>query len=53
MVGLFQLEKKDNSWIWRQIELISKYFNFSLSDPIKKIPQEALDFILNGGKESL
>ena len=31
---------------------IPAFFNFSLSDPIKKIPQEALDFILNGGKES-
>lgn len=50
--GIIPIGKKDNSWIWRQIELISKYFNFSLSDPIKKIPQEALDFILNGGKES-
>ena len=50
--GIVPIGKKDNSWIWRQIELISKYFNFSLSDPIKKIPKEALDFILNGGKES-
>ncbi|MBT4813082.1 MAG: excinuclease ABC subunit UvrA, partial [Cryomorphaceae bacterium] len=42
----------DNSWIYKQIELISKYYNFSLSDPIKKIPEDGLNFILNGGKQS-
>ena len=29
-----------------------RYYNFSLSDPINKIPKEGLEFILNGGKES-
>ena len=51
--GILPIGKKDNSWIYKQIELISKYYNFSLSDPIKKIPEEGLNFILNGGKESL
>ena len=50
--GILPIGKKDNSWIHRQIELIAKYHNFSLSDPIKKIPKDGLDFILNGGKES-
>ena len=50
--GILPFGKKDNSWIHKQIELISKYFNFSLTDPIKKIPKEGIDFILNGGKES-
>ena len=50
--GILPIGKKDNSWIYKQIELISKYYNFSLSDPIKKIPEEGLNFILNGGKES-
>ena len=50
--GILPIGKKDNSWIHRQIELIAKYYNFSLSDPIKKIPKDGLDFILNGGKES-
>ena len=50
--GILPIGKKDNSWIHKQIELISKYFNFSLTDPIKKIPKEGIDFILNGGKES-
>ena len=51
--GILPIGKKDNSWIHKQIELISKYFNFSLTDPIKKIPKEGIDFILNGGKESV
>ena len=50
--GILPIGKKDNSWIHRQIELIAKYYNFSLNDPINKIPKEGLDFILNGGKES-
>ena len=27
-------------------------YSFSLSDPIKKIPKDGLNFILNGGKKS-
>ncbi len=50
--GIAPIGKKDNSWIHRQVELISKYYNFSLSDPIKKIPKDAIEFILNGGKKS-
>ena len=50
--GIAPIGKKDNSWIHRQVELISKYYNFSLSDPIKKIPQDGLEFILSGGKKS-
>ncbi len=50
--GIAPIGKKDNSWIHRQVELISKYYNFSLSDPIKKVPKEAIEFILTGGKKS-
>ena len=50
--GILPIGKKDNSWIHKQVDLISKYYNFSLSDPIKKIPKDALNFILNGGKKS-
>ena len=50
--GIAPIGKKDNSWIHRQVELISKYYNFSLSDPIKKVPKDAIEFILNGGKKS-
>ena len=50
--GILPIGKKDNSLIHKQVELISKYYSFSLSDPIKKIPKDGLDFILNGGKKS-
>ncbi len=50
--GIAPIGKKDNSWIHRQLELISKYYNFSLSDPIKKIPRDAIKFILDGGKKN-
>lgn len=50
--GILPIGKKDNSWIHKQVELISKYYSFSLSDPIKKIPKDGLNFILNGGKKS-
>ena len=50
--GIAPIGKKDNSWIHRQVELISKYYNFSLSDPIKKVPKDAIEFILSGGKKS-
>ena len=50
--GIAPIGIKDNSWIHRQVELISKYYNFSLSDPIKKVPKDAIEFILSGGKKS-
>ena len=50
--GILPIGKKDNSCIHKQVELISKYYSFSLSDPIKKIPKDGLNFILNGGKKS-
>lgn len=40
-----------NNWIFKQLELIADRFSFKLSDPIHKIPQEAVQFILYGGKE--
>ena len=50
--GISPIGKKDKSWIFRQIELISKYYKFSMDDPIKDIPNEGLEFILNGGKKN-
>ena len=50
--GISPIGEKDKSWIFRQIELISKYHKFSMDDPIKKIPKEGLDFIINGGKKN-
>ena len=50
--GISPIGKKDNSWIFKQLELISKYYDFSMNTPIKDIPKEGLDFILNGGKKN-
>jgi len=50
--GISPIGKKDKSWIFRQIELISKYYKFSMDDPIKDIPEQGLDFIINGGKKN-
>lgn len=39
------------NWVFSQLELIAERFDFKLTDPVKKIPEEALNMILNGGKE--
>ena len=50
--GLASQDSKKNSWIFKQLELIAQRYNFKLTDPIEKIPKEALKVILYGGKES-
>ena len=49
--GIIPLGNKKNSWIFKQIEAISKKYNFSLSTRIMDIPKNALEIILNGGNE--
>ncbi|MEW7291915.1 excinuclease ABC subunit UvrA [Aquimarina sp. 2304DJ70-9] len=49
--GLAPQGPQKNNWVFKQLELIAQRFDFKLSDPIKKIPEEALQVILNGGKE--
>ena len=49
--GIIPLGEKKNNWSFKQIEVISKRYNFDLNDPIKKIPIEALDVILKGVNE--
>ena len=49
--GLAPHGPQKKNWVFSQLELISERFEFSLTEPIEKIPQEALDMILNGGKE--
>ena len=50
--GIKPLGNYKNSWIFKQIDTISQKYNFNIKDPINKIPKEAIDIILNGGKES-
>lgn len=40
-----------NNWIFKQLQLIAERYTFKLTDPIEKIPKEALQFILYGGNE--
>ncbi len=50
--GLAPQGPQKNNWIFKQLELIAMRYNFALMDPIKKIPKEAMEVILYGGKES-
>ncbi len=50
--GIAPLGEQKNSWIFKQIQNIAERYRFKLTDPIKEIPKEALDIILNGGNES-
>ncbi len=49
--GLAPHGPQKKNWVFSQLELISERFDFKLTDPIKKIPQEAINMILYGGKE--
>ncbi|MGM0496468.1 MAG: excinuclease ABC subunit UvrA [Bacteroidota bacterium] len=49
--GLEPLGKYKDILIFWQLDAIAKKYNFSLSTPIKDIPQEALDIILYGSDQ--
>lgn len=49
--GLEPHGPQKKNWVFSQLELIAERFEFKLTDPIKKIPPEALEMILYGGKE--
>lgn len=49
--GIAPIGEQKSSWIFKQLNLIGEKYHFSLSDPIEKIPVEALEIILYGGKE--
>ena len=51
--GLAPYPKQKKDWIFKQLELIATKYSFKLTDPISKIPQEAMDIILYGGNEAL
>ncbi|MEC4114889.1 excinuclease ABC subunit UvrA [Myroides pelagicus] len=50
--GIAPLGDEKKSWIFKQMEVIAERYKFSLNDPISKIPEEAMEIILNGGNES-
>jgi excinuclease ABC subunit A len=49
--GFAPLGEYKSSWIFKQLEIIGQKYNFKITDPIESIPTEAMDMILNGGKE--
>lgn len=50
--GIAPLGEYKKSWAFKQIETIAQRYQFELTDPIGKIPAEALDVLLHGGHES-
>lgn len=49
--GFAPLGEYKSSWIFKQLEIIGEKFKFKITDPIEKIPSDAMDVILFGGKE--
>ncbi|RZK03342.1 MAG: excinuclease ABC subunit A, partial [Flavobacterium sp.] len=49
--GFAPLGEYKSSWIFKQLENIAEKYEFKLTDPISSISEEAMDIILNGGKE--
>ncbi|WP_097045511.1 excinuclease ABC subunit UvrA [Flagellimonas pacifica] len=50
--GIAPLGEYKKSWAFKQLETIAQRYKFELTDPIKKIPSDAMEVILNGGKDS-
>ncbi|GGF13735.1 excinuclease ABC subunit UvrA [Flavobacterium limi] len=49
--GFAPLGEYKSSWIFKQLETIGEKFGFKITDSIEKIPEEALNMILHGGKD--
>ena len=49
--GFAPLGEYKSSWIFKQLEIIGEKYGFKLTDTIEKISAEAMEMILNGGKE--
>ncbi|MET0759921.1 MAG: excinuclease ABC subunit UvrA, partial [Flavobacterium sp.] len=49
--GFAPLGEYKSSWIFKQLEIIGEKFEFKLTDAVETISEEAMEMILNGGKE--
>ena len=49
--GFTPLGTNKGSWTYKQIETIAKCYKFSLTDPINKIPKNAMEVILKGSHD--
>ena len=50
--GIAPLGPYKNSWAFKQIDTIAQRYNFEITDAINKLPADALEILLHGGKES-
>jgi len=50
--GIAPLGEYKRSWAFKQLETIGQRYGFDMDTPIEEISKEAMDIILNGGKES-
>ncbi len=49
--GFSPLGECKSSWMFKQLEIIGEKYGFKLTDSISTISEEAMEMILNGGKE--
>ena len=49
--GFAPLGEYKSSWMFKQLETIGEKFRFKITDPISKIPADAMDIILFGGRD--
>lgn len=50
--GIAPLGPYKKSWAFKQIETIAQRYDFEITDPISKIPKEAMQILLKGGVEN-
>ncbi len=50
--GIAPLGEYKNSWAFKQIDTIAQRYEFTINDPISKIPEDVINILLNGGQES-
>ena len=50
--GIAPLGEYKKSWAFKQLETIGQRYKFDIETPLDKIPKDAIDVILNGGKDS-
>jgi excinuclease ABC subunit A len=49
--GFAPLGEYKSSWMFKQLEIIGEKYGFKLTDAIETISEQAMEMILNGGKE--
>ncbi|WP_411273995.1 excinuclease ABC subunit UvrA [Daejeonella sp.] len=49
--GLAPLGEYRETWVFQILKALAKKYNFSLSTPLEKIPEDMIEIILNGSQE--